>query len=130
MPNLNAGRGAKRTETAAVESPLSQPLLNEALAACGEACSKGFSQWQDEVARFAQTRLQRNSALAEGMARCRDLKDVAGLHQEWLKDASQDYLQQSARMVSLAGRLTQEWMGPMVRLWGVAATGAMPPRED
>ena len=123
MANLNAAKGPQqRGDTALPQSvpdaaALAKPLA-DAVAECGEACSKGFAQWQDEVARFAQGRLQRNSELAEAMARCRDLNDMVGLQQEWLKAASQDYMQQTARMMGIASRLTQDWMQPMTRLWG------------
>jgi hypothetical protein len=126
MANLNAAKGPQqRGDTAFSQSvpeaaALAKPLA-DAVAECGEACSKGFAQWQDEVARFAQGRLQRNSELAEAMARCRDVNDMVGLHQEWLKTASQDYMQQTARMMGIASRLTQDWMQPMTRLWGNGA---------
>jgi hypothetical protein len=124
MAHLNAGKGAQRTAGVTPEAGVAEPLA-QALSDCGELCSKGFAQWQDEVARFAQTRLQRNSELAEAAARCRDLNDFVGLQQEWLKLAGQDYAQQSARMMGIATRMTQDWMQPMTRLWGAAAAGAL-----
>lgn len=118
MANLNAAKGPQRIESSVADATaLAQPLA-EAMAECGQACSKGFAQWQDEVARFAQARLQRNSELAEAMARCRDVNDMVGLQQEWLKASGQDYLQQTARMMGIASRITQDWMQPMSRLWG------------
>ena len=121
MANLNAAKGPQRIESSVADATaLAQPLA-EAMAECGEACSKGFAQWQDEVARFTQARLQRNSELADAMAHCRDVNDMVGLQQEWLKAASQDYLQQTARMMGIASRLTQDWMQPMSRLWGNGA---------
>lgn len=118
MANLNAAKSPQRIEGSVTDATaLAQPMA-DAMAECGEACSKGFAQWQDEVARFAQSRLQRNSELAEAMTRCRDLNDMVGLQQEWLKASGQDYLQQTARMMGIASRITQDWMQPMARLWG------------
>ncbi|HKY93966.1 MAG TPA: phasin family protein [Kiloniellales bacterium] len=117
MANLNAGKGPQRTEQATEAVALAQPLA-EAVAECGEAYTKGFAEIQDEVTRFAQARMQRNSELAEALARCRDINDMMGLQQEWLKAASQDYLQQTARMMGIASRMTQDWMQPMTKLWG------------
>jgi len=123
MANLNAGKGPQRSADAPDATAQMQPLT-DAVAECGELCSKGFATWQDEVSRFAQTRMQRNSALAEAAGRCRDLGDFVALQQEWLKAAGQDYAQQTARMMGVATRLTQDWMQPVTRLWGAAAAAA------
>jgi len=130
MANLNAAKGAQRIDSSIADvAGLAQPVA-AAVAECGEACTKGFAQWQDEAARFTQARLQRNSELAEAMARCRDLNDMVGVQQEWLKAASQDYMQQTARMMGIASRMTQDWMQPMARLAGtfVPTEPKAPPR--
>jgi hypothetical protein len=129
MANLNAAKGPQRTESGVTDAAaLAQPLA-DVVTECGEACSKGLAQWQDEVARFAQARLQRNSELADAMARCRDVNDMVGVQQEWLKAASQDYMQQTARMMGIASRMTQDWMQPMARLYGtvIPTNGRMEP---
>jgi len=118
MANLNAGKGRRLAGEATPDiQGMTQPLA-AAMAECSEVCSKSFAEWQEEIARFAQTRLQRNGEVAEAAAGCRDINDFIGLQQEWLKTASQDYLQETARMMGLASRMTQDWMQPMTRFWG------------
>jgi hypothetical protein len=118
MANLNAGKSRRIAGQALPDMQgMTQPLA-AAMAECSEVCTKSFAEWQEEIARFAQARMQRNGEVAEAAARCRDVNDFIGLQQEWLKTASQDYLQETARIMGLASRMTQDWMQPMTRFWG------------
>jgi Phasin protein len=76
------------------------PMMNVALRA-GETCA----EWNGEVLRFASDRLRQDSEFGVALAKCRDWTEAAELQRDWATKTTQDYFEESRRLLRLATRL-------------------------
>ena len=83
----------------------------------GDVYTKACGEWQEEVMRFANRRLEQNSAMAEQLARCTGPLDVARLQQEWAMSMTSTYFEEMNRLMSILTRCAT----------GGAMTGPMTP---
>jgi hypothetical protein len=70
----------------------------------GDVYSKACSEWQEEVMRFANRRLEQNTQMAEQLARCQGPMDVARLQQEWAMSMTSTYFEEMNRLMSILTR--------------------------
>jgi hypothetical protein len=98
MKNRNAH--TRESATSLDVTPwLNPPMMNVALRA-GETCAA----WNGEVLRFASDRLRRDSELGFGLAKCRSWTEAAELQRDWATKTTQDYFEESRRLLRLATR--------------------------
>ena len=67
-----------------------------------ETCQKACLAWQEEIARSAKTRWQRDSEAAQRMLTSPNWSEAMKVQQEWLTSAGQDYADEVNRLVQLA----------------------------
>jgi Phasin protein len=77
----------------------SPPIIGVALKA-GETCAV----WNGEVLRFASDRLRQGSELGFALAKCRSWTEAAELQRDWTTKTTQDYFEESRRLLRLATR--------------------------
>jgi len=65
---------------------------------------------KDEGLRFANLRLERNSAALDKLQNCVGLPGLIGVQQEWVRDFLQDYASQGMRMMGALRGLTKNAM--------------------
>ena len=101
MKTRTANTRARENETTTdVTQWWNPPMVNVAFRA-GET----FAAWNGEVLRFASDRLRQDSELGLALSKCRDWTEAAELQRDWATKATQDYLDESRRLVRLATRL-------------------------
>jgi hypothetical protein len=77
-----------------------------------ETCQKACLAWQEEIARFAKARWQRDSEAAQRMLMSPNWSEALKVQQEWLTSAGQDYADEANRLVQLAQKIGSDVVQP------------------
>jgi len=77
-----------------------------------ETCQKACLAWQQEIARFANARWQRDSEAAQRILSSSNWSEAVKVQQEWLTSTSQDYFDEANRLVQLAQKVGSDVMQP------------------
>ena len=97
----------------------------------GQAYSSGVAAIGEEVATFVQTRLQHNLALGEALARCHTLTDVTNVQRDWMKEAAQEYADETRKLMELGSNLMRESWNPLERTaTGLAGAAKKAPEKE
>ncbi len=76
----------------------------------GEAFTKACLQWQGEVSRFVEARLEEDRRTHSALTECRNLAEVAKLQQDWAATAAAAYFETFNRLASITLALApQAW---------------------
>ncbi len=81
-----------------------------------QAYVEGVAAVNQEIAKFLQTRLSRDIALGESLARCRTLAEATKAQGDWLKQATDDYTAETQRLFDLGSRLMRGGWTPTERI--------------
>lgn len=112
MTAKRTGRATSNPASSAKE--LSSEMANRQAAAlhgmteAGQAYAKSFTEVNQEIANFLQTRLRHDVEFAESLARCRTLSEATNLQSEWLKQAADEYSREAQKLFALGSSLMQE----------------------
>ncbi len=93
--------------------PVTMTMMSasDALQTCTEACA----EWQREIARFADLRLDANRRSWEALMTARDIPGVIKGQQEWGLQAATDYTQEAVRLTRLLTALSLTGTTPAVQ---------------
>lgn len=101
MAMTETGQEAARDFSAFASSFFSGPMV-DAVVRTTESYGKACLAWQEEIMRFAATRLQRDTELGQALAGTRSWTDAAKLQQEWAASAIRDYTTGTTRLFEIA----------------------------
>ena len=65
------------------------------------ACLEAWSRCGRELADFAASRLQKDTALGESLSRCRTWNETAEVQSEWLRTTIDDYARETGRVMEI-----------------------------
>lgn len=101
MRNRTANTRARESATPIdVAQQWNPPIMNVAFRA-GET----YAAWNSEVLRFASDRLRQDTEFGLALAKCRDWTEAAELQRDWATKTTQDYFEESRRLLRVATRL-------------------------
>lgn len=75
-----------------------------ALGRAGAVYTKAWLEWQQELVRFAGTRLEDDRLVQESLSECRDLGAMTKAQQDWALKAASDYFEEATRLAQIASR--------------------------
>lgn len=84
----------------------------EGLMRASQSCMKACLVWQQEFARFATSRLQRDSEFSQHLLASRSWSDAVKAQQDWAATTGQDYLDEATRLLQLAQSTGAELWNP------------------
>ena len=101
----------------AADAPLPLPPLPvwdasffNALIHGGEAYAKTCLELQQELLRFAGTRLKWDGQVNDALARCKNFADFAEVQKSWLMTTAQDYFDEVNRLTQIAARCIPSYL--------------------
>lgn len=114
-----AGHTAKRAAGNGATSYASMMAMNNAFM---EATSEAFQSYMkalmsisEALLSFATSRIQCNLRTSEELMRCRALPDAMRVQQEWLREASDQYINEATKIVDIATQSTIKGFSPLVQ---------------
>lgn len=93
----------------------------EALIHTGQAYAAACLEWQQEVLRFAGSRLQWDGKVGEALAKCRTPSEVVEVQRDWAMSTAQEYFDEANRLAQIATKFVPSWMPSPARHHGVEA---------
>ena len=87
--------------------------VGSALMEAQAACAKGSDSLREELVRFTSDRLNGTGKTLQDLAQCKSAAEAIGLQQQWLMGMGRDYLEESMRLLKLAGEIAQARWKPM-----------------
>lgn len=103
-------RGTADTQLPFPPLPALEGSFLHALIHNGEAYAKACLEWQQEVLRFASSRLQWDGQVGDALAKCKTFEDVAEVQKNWAMTTAQDYFNEANRLVQIATKCIPSWM--------------------
>lgn len=88
--------------TAMVGGSMSQAI------AVSEACTNACLALQQEMLRFASTRLQTDIETQKSLVSCATLTDATKIQRDRFANAGRDYLEEMSKLMEIAGRAAQD----------------------
>jgi hypothetical protein len=114
-----AGHTAKRAAGNGATNYASMMAMNNAFM---EATSEAFQSYMkammsisEALLSFATSRIQCNLRTSEELMRCRALPDAMRVQQEWLREASDQYINEATKIVDIATQSTIKGFSPLVQ---------------
>jgi hypothetical protein len=95
--------------------------MTDVVSRAGEAWTRACLEWQQEVARFANTRLEGDLEHARCLAQCQSVVDLVKLQQKWAAAAVRDYTEETGQLMQIATRAIRE---------GAPEQASAPPASD
>lgn len=87
----------------------------EALAATGTAWGAAFHACTEEMARFLAHRLDRDMQAQQALLACRDLDALREIQESFLREAINDYQEETGRLAEIGRDFWQAAMGAQSR---------------
>lgn len=79
----------------------------------GEAMLQGWAEINREMMNFASDRLRRSLETSESLIGCQDPTQAFGVQCEHARQATQAYLEEATRLMSLAAKLSEDCLTPI-----------------
>src|SRR5262245_5827588 len=76
--------------------------LVDAFTQASQSYMSRFSEFNEEILGFAAGRLQRASEVGESLMKCKDLTDAIRIQQDWLRQTSEQYIQEAGKLFEMA----------------------------
>jgi hypothetical protein len=73
----------------------------------------GFTSMNAELMGFVNTRLNHDVELNASLAKCNNWTQAVGMQQEWLQQATQEYVAESGRLMEVATKVANETWTPV-----------------
>lgn len=89
-----------------------------------------FSELNEEIFGFAAGRLQRASEIGESLMKCRDITDALRIQQDWLRQASEQYVQEAGKLFEMATKAAIASVNPILEQAQQAAHKTAEKAED
>ncbi|MDJ0948711.1 MAG: phasin family protein [Alphaproteobacteria bacterium] len=84
----------------------------EAFVRAGEAVLKGMVSLNEEVMSFADKRMRAQIDTSQSLAKCSTFAEAMELQSEFARSATEDYLEEANKLLSLSAEVTKEGMVP------------------
>lgn len=97
-----------------------------ALVRAGERSTMAWLEMQQELARFATARWQKDLGVPVSLASCRDLADLVSLQEQWLDTATKDYMAEGEQLMRIADRAVRDGLTS----WSEAEPGTAAVEEE
>jgi hypothetical protein len=106
------GRPALAEMIPDVGASLAQVSSNASRRLCeqGQSVAQAISEWNAEVSHFLSYRGARSVEAMRSFAECQNFVDICNFQAQWLRDAADDYLKQTNKMIELNNRLMTNFL--------------------
>lgn len=84
----------------------------EAMARVVETFTKAGMLCQDELFRFAASRLEWDSKICQAVLACRTWAEIVEIQRDWVSSTAQDYLEEVSHLIQLTSKFATPWMTP------------------
>lgn len=78
----------------------------------GAACAEACLAWQQELFRFASSRLQRNVEASQALASCTNVTDAIEVQKVWMDAAVKDSVATGRRLMEITTIMAPACLGP------------------
>ena len=78
-----------------------------------QAYAVGMATLNGEVTSFVNARVNQDVELGQALFRCGKWSDVMDLQQDWMRQATQDYLDEASRLIDLASQVAKNNWEPI-----------------
>ncbi|WP_142848762.1 phasin family protein [Telmatospirillum sp. J64-1] len=85
----------------------------EALIQSSARLAKGFQEISMEMMQFSQESMRKSLKRANELMECRSVEDMLSLQQDFMKESVDDLLQESAKLLQLSSRMTNDAVQPI-----------------
>jgi hypothetical protein len=85
----------------------------DAVMQTGTRVARGFQELSLEVSQFTQHSLRMGMRLANEMMECRSVEDVMAVQRDFMKESLDNFLNESARLLTLSSRLANDAVAPV-----------------
>ncbi len=85
----------------------------EAFTKATEAMVKGFSELNQEMVSFSQRRFEENMNRSMALMHCKNLEEAFQVQCDFIKSATQQYLEESNQLMTMMAKLTKESWSPV-----------------
>jgi Phasin protein len=82
----------------------------------GQSVAKTISEWNAEVSDFLSHRAARNSEAMGRMAKCQNLPEIFTIQTQWVREASDDYLNEMSKLMEVNSRIMGGLLGSFGRV--------------
>jgi hypothetical protein len=119
------GRPASAEVVPDVGASSAQVTSNASRRLCehGQSVAEAISEWNTEVSHFLSHRAARSGGAMQSFARCQSFVDIFAIQAQWLRDAVDDYLKQTSKMIELNNRFLNHFLESASQL-------EVPPSKD
>ena len=93
----------------------------------GQSFAKTISEWNMEVSQFVSHRLARNGETLGRMAKCPSLPEIFAIQNQWVRDAADDYIKQTSKLMEVNSRMMGGLLGSF---WRIEAQSAEQTRSS
>lgn len=77
------------------------------------AYTTGVAQLNGELMNFVDSRLSRDAKLGNALSKCHDWSDAVDLQQDWARQATQDYLAETSKLMELGSMVARDSWQPV-----------------
>jgi len=95
----------------------------------GQTILHSLNQWNAEFARFVGERISRNAQAFGRIAECYRTSDAIDAELQWVRDAFDDYVQESRHLMEANQKLVAAWIGAAGRVVDHAETAKINPEK-
>jgi hypothetical protein len=110
---------AKRAASNGAAGYASMMAMNNAFMEAASEAYQGYIKAMMSVSEallnFITARVQANVRTGEELMRCRAIPDAVRVHQEWLRETSDQYLSEATKIVDIATQSTLKSINPLVQ---------------
>jgi hypothetical protein len=78
-----------------------------------DAMMKGMAAFGQEIVEFANARLRQNIETSQSLMGCSDITQAFGLQCDFARNATQQYLEEASKLMTLAAEVTRETWEPI-----------------
>jgi hypothetical protein len=77
----------------------------------GQSVAKTIGEWGTEVGHFLSNRAARNGEVLGRLTKCQNIPEVFAIQSEWVRDAADDYLRETSKLMEINSRLMSGMLG-------------------
>ena len=85
----------------------------EAFTKATEAMVKGFAELNQEMMTFSQRRFEENMNRSMALMHCKNVEEAFQVQCDFIKSATQQYLEESNQLMTMMAKLTKESWSPV-----------------
>jgi hypothetical protein len=78
------------------------------LCAHGQSVAQAIGEWNTEASHFLSRRAARSTETMQSLVKCQNFVDICAVQAQWLRDAVDDYLKQTSKIIELNHRFLSD----------------------